>query len=59
MIPLRVFSDISALKMVVEVGFVQGTTPQINPTGAAMTKIPYSSSSSMTPQVLSSLYYLL
>ena len=52
MMPLSVLIDIKALKMVVEVGFVQGTTPHIKPIGSARIVIPNSSSSSMTPQVL-------
>ena len=58
MMPLRVFKEISALKMAVEVGLVVGTMPQIRPTGSAMVMMPKVSSSASTPQVLSSLYLL-
>ena len=53
--PLRVFKQISALKIAVEVGLVVGTMPQIRPTGSAIVSVPPTSSTSTTPQVLSSL----
>ena len=55
MIPLRVFRQISALKMAVEVGLVVGTMPQISPTGSAMVVVPKTVSRAITPQVRSSL----
>ena len=58
MIPLRVLSANSALKIVVDVGFVVGTTPAITPIGSAMRQNPFVSSRSITPQVRSSRYLL-
>ena len=51
-IPLRVLSASSVLKIAVEVGFVVGMTAAITPTGSAILCVPNSLSSSMTPQVL-------
>ena len=50
-IPLRVLSASSVLKIAVEVGFVVGMTAAITPTGSAIFCVPNSLSSSMTPQV--------
>ena len=55
---LRVFKVISALKMVVLVGLVVGTTPQMTPTGSASVVIPVSSSSSTMSHVFRFLYAL-
>ena len=51
-IGLRVFSAISDLKIVVEVGLVTGVTPQTTPTGSAISVMPLRSSREMTPTVL-------
>ncbi|MNR38695.1 hypothetical protein D3C85_1568180 [compost metagenome] len=52
MIGLRVLIAISALKMVVDVGFVTGVIPMIIPTGSAIFwKLSYGLSS-ITPTVL-------
>ncbi|CSC40033.1 Uncharacterised protein [Vibrio cholerae] len=40
MIPLRVFREISDLKIAVEVGLVVGTIPQMMPTGSAIVIVP-------------------
>ena len=53
-IGLRVFSAIRDLKMVVEVGLVVGTIPQTTPTGSAISVIPVTSFSLMTPTVFKS-----
>mmetsp|Transcript_27955 Transcript_27955/g.69795 ORF Transcript_27955/g.69795 Transcript_27955/m.69795 type:complete len:247 (+) Transcript_27955:2453-3193(+) len=55
---LRVLSARSDLKMVVDVGLVQGTMPASTPMGSATTSKPPASSRSTTPQVLVSLYLL-
>ena len=52
MIGLRVFSAMSDLKIAVEVGLVTGVTPQMTPTGSAISVMPVSSSREMTPTVL-------
>ena len=52
-IGLRVFSAMSALKIVVEVGLVTGVTPQTTPTGSAISVMPLSSSRATTPTVFS------
>ena len=52
MIGLRVFSAMSDLKMVVEVGLVTGVMPQMTPTGSAISVMPVISSVEMTPTVL-------
>ena len=57
-IPFRVFRTISALKIVVDVGLVTGTIPQITPIGSASVIVPAASSVSSTSQVFSSLYLL-
>ena len=44
-IGLRVLSAMSDLKIVVEVGLVTGVTPQMTPTGSAISVMPVSSSS--------------
>src|SRR5476649_1102020 len=54
-IPLRVFRQISALKIAVEVGLVVGTIPQMMPIGSAMVMVPKVSSWARMPQVFSSL----
>ena len=51
MIGLRVFSAMSDLKMVVEVGLVTGVMPQMTPTGSAISVMPVISSVEMTPTV--------
>jgi hypothetical protein len=51
MIGLRVLSASSALKIVVEVGLVTGVTPQITPTGSAISTMPLMSSRPTTPTV--------
>ena len=54
-IPLRVLSARSVLKIAVEVGLVVGITAAITPIGSAISVMPYCLSSSITPQVLVSL----
>ena len=54
-IPLRVLSASNVLKIAVDVGFVVGITAAITPIGSAIRVIPYSLSSSITPQVFVSL----
>ena len=49
--PFRVFREISALNIAVEVGLVVGMTAAITPIGSAIFCIPYALSSSITPQV--------
>ncbi len=51
MIALRVFRQISVLKMAVDVGFVVGMTAAMRPIGSAIFLMPATGSSSMTPQV--------
>ena len=58
MMALRVFKEISVLKIAVEVGFVVGITAAIRPIGSAIFFIPYSLSSSTTPTVFVFLYAL-
>ncbi len=58
MIAFLVFKLISVLKIAVEVGFVVGITAAIKPIGSAIFLIPNALSSSITPQVLVSLYVL-
>ena len=58
MMAFLVFKAKRALKMVVEVGFVVGITAATTPIGSATFWIPKERSSSMTPQVLSFLYWL-
>ena len=53
MIPLRVFNEIKALKIAVDVGFVVGTIPAITPTGSAIFVKPCSESEQITPQFFS------
>ncbi len=48
---LRVFSAISALKTVVEVGLVTGVTAATTPTGSAISTMSSMSSRPMTPTV--------
>jgi hypothetical protein len=48
---LRVFSEISALKIAVEVGFVTGTKPRMGPMGRAISMMPLRGSSYTTPTV--------
>ena len=55
MMPLRVFSEISVLKIAVEVGLVVGMTAATTPIGSASFLMPYALSSSITPQVFVSL----
>ena len=55
MMPLRVLSASSVLKMAVEVGFVVGMTAAMTPSGSAMRRMPNAGSSSITPQVRVSL----
>ena len=50
-----VFNAIIDLKIVVEVGFVVGVTPQTTPTGSAISINPFWTSSLITPTVLSCL----
>ena len=54
-IPLRVLSASNVLKIAVDVGLVVGITAAITPIGSAIRVIPYSLSSSITPQVVVSL----
>ncbi len=54
MIGLRVFRAMSDLKIAVEVGLVTGVTPQITPTGSAISTMPCRSSRLTMPTVLSS-----
>ena len=56
--PLRVFRQISALKIAVEVGFVVGITAATTPMGSAIFFMPAALSSSITPQVRVSRYAL-
>ena len=58
MMPLRVLSASSDLKIAVEVGLVVGTMPAITPTGSATFAMPIASFSSITPQVFMSRYLL-
>ena len=58
MMPLRVFKQISVLKIAVDVGFVVGMTAATTPMGSAIFFTPYAASSSTTPHVLTSLYAL-
>ena len=51
-IGFRVFKEINALKIAVEVGLVVGVIPQTTPTGSAIRVKPVTSSSEMTPTVL-------
>ncbi len=46
-----VFRQISDLKITVDVGFVTGVIPAITPTGSAISVIPVTGSSEMTPTV--------
>ena len=55
MMPLRVFSARSVLKIAVEVGFVVGMTAPMTPIGSASFIMPPAASSSTTPQVFVSL----
>ena len=57
-IAFRVFSAISVLNIVVEVGLVVGITAVITPTGSAVFTVPAARFSSITPQVFVSLYAL-
>ena len=57
-IPLRVLSEISVLKMAVDVGLVVGITAATTPIGSAIFLIPNDLSSSITPHVCTSLYLL-
>ena len=52
MMALRVFRQISVLKMAVEVGLVVGMTAATRPMGSAIFRMPLTASSSTTPQVL-------
>ena len=52
---LRALTETSALKSVVEVGFVVGTMPATTPTGVATSQRPARSSWLRKPQVRSSL----
>ena len=56
--PLRVFRASRVLKMVVDVGLVVGIMPAITPMGSPTFIMPFSGSSSSTPQVLVFLYLL-
>ena len=51
-IPFLVLSEIRVLKIAVDVGLVVGITAAITPIGSAIFFMPYSVSSSITPQVL-------
>ena len=51
MIPLRVFRQMSVLKIAVEVGLVVGITAATTPMGSAIFFTPYAVSSSITPTV--------
>jgi hypothetical protein len=55
MMPFRVLRQIRALKIAVDVGLVVGITAPTRPRGSAMRVMPYTGSSSITPQVFSSL----
>src|ERR1035437_6933334 len=57
-IPFLVFRLIRALNIAVEVGLVVGIIPAITPMGSAILRIPADRSSSIIPQVFSSLYLL-
>ena len=52
MIAFRVFKQMSALKIAVDVGLVVGMTAATRPIGSAIFLIPKAVSSSITPQVL-------
>ena len=58
MIAFRVLRASKHLKIAVEVGLVVGITAAITPMGSAIFLIPKALSSSITPQVLVSLYAL-
>jgi hypothetical protein len=58
MMPFLVFKQMSVLNIAVDVGFVVGMTAAITPIGSAILFIPKEASSSITPQVFSSLYLL-
>ena len=51
MIAFLVFNAINVLKIAVEVGLVVGITAATSPIGSAIFLIPYTGSSSITPQV--------
>ena len=51
MIGLRVFREMRALKIAVDVGLVTGVMPAITPTGSAISVMPLMSSTLMTPTV--------
>ncbi len=55
MMPLRVFRQISVLKIAVDVGFVVGITAATTPMGSATFIMPYASLRSSTPTVCVSL----
>ena len=57
-IAFLVFKAIKHLNIAVEVGFVVGTIAEITPIGSATFVIPLVLSSSKTPQVFMSLYWL-
>ena len=52
MMPLRVFRQMSVLKIAVDVGLVVGMTAATTPIGSAIFLMPYAVSSSITPTVL-------
>ncbi len=52
MMPFLVLSEMRVLNIAVDVGFVVGITAAISPKGSAILIVPYSLSSSITPQVL-------
>ena len=58
MMPLRVFRQMSVLKIAVEVGLVVGMTAATTPIGSAIFFTPKEASSSITPTVLVCLYLL-
>ena len=55
--PLRVFKQISDLKIAVEVGFVVGIIPAITPKGSATILIPFVLSTFITPHVFAFLCF--
>ncbi|CDD01388.1 uncharacterized protein BN636_00013 [Ruminococcus sp. CAG:382] len=58
MMPFLVLSEMSVLKIAVDVGFVVGITAAITPMGSATFLMPNALSSSITPHVFVDLYLL-
>ena len=56
MMAFLVFNEMRHLKIAVLVGLVVGMMPAMRPFGSAILAMPNASSTSMVPQVFSSLY---